>query len=78
MLSIQVITTDICFQTNEFPTDPEGDLECFTGMPGSRLAGWVRDALLKKGYSCHEPLQEDYGWGFFLDADGCSLWVSVN
>jgi hypothetical protein len=69
---------DICFQTNAFPTDPEGDLEYCNGVPGSQLAGWLRDALLKKGYTCRDPLQEDYGWGFYLDADGCSLWISVS
>jgi hypothetical protein len=40
---------DVYLQTNAFPTDREGDLECCNGMPGSQLAGWVRDALLKKG-----------------------------
>jgi hypothetical protein len=68
---------DVCFRTNAFPTDPEGDLEYCNGMPGSRLAGWVRAALLDKGYACREPMQEDYGWGFWIDADGCSIWVSV-
>ncbi|MCU0961390.1 MAG: hypothetical protein MUF25_07255 [Pirellulaceae bacterium] len=69
---------DICFRTQAFATDPEGDLEYCNGMPGSRLANWIRDGLLKKGYSCREPLQEDYGWGFWLDADDCSVWVSAS
>jgi hypothetical protein len=69
---------DICFRTNAFPTDPEGDLEYCNGMPGSQLAKWVRAALLDKGYACREPMQEDYGWGCWIDADGCSIWVSVS
>jgi hypothetical protein len=32
----------------------------------------------EEGLACHERLQEDYGWGFYLDADGCSLWVSIS
>ncbi len=66
---------DICFRTDAFPTEPEGDLEYCNGMPGSQVAGWVRGALVNKGYTCHEPMQEDYGWGFWVDADGCSIWV---
>ena len=66
---------DICFRTDAFATDPEGDLEYCNGMPGSQVAGWVRTALLNKGYACREPIQEDYGWGFWIDADGCSIWV---
>jgi hypothetical protein len=30
------------------------------------------------GHTCREPLQEDYGWGFYVDADGCSIWISVS
>ena len=66
---------DICFRTDAFATDPEGDLEYCNGMPGSQVAGWIRGALLNKGYACREPIQEDYGWGFWIDADGCSIWV---
>jgi hypothetical protein len=69
---------DICLQTKVFPTAPEGDLECCNGMPGSHLACWVRDTLLKKGYTCQASLQEDYGWGFYVDADGCSIWVAIS
>ena len=68
---------DICFRTEAFATAPEGDLESCNGMPGSQLAGWLRAALVNKGYDCREPIQEDYGWGFWIDADGCSIWVSV-
>jgi hypothetical protein len=34
--------------------------------------------LLEKGFSCREPIQEDYGWGFWIDRDGCSVWVGVS
>jgi hypothetical protein len=67
----------INFRTHVFSTEPEGDLEFCNGMPGSQVAGWVRDALLKKGYKCREPIQEDYGWGFWVEADGCRIWVSA-
>jgi hypothetical protein len=67
----------ICFRTDVFATDPEGDLVHCNGMPGSQVAGWVRDALLEKGYACRELMQEDYGWGFWVEADGCSIWISA-
>ncbi len=31
---------DICFRTDAFAIDPEGDLEHCNGMPGSQLTGW--------------------------------------
>jgi len=68
---------DICFRTNAFPTEPEGDLEYCNGMPGSQLAQWLASGLRRQGYACREPMQEDYGWGFWIEAEGCSLWVSV-
>lgn len=69
--------SDICFQTKAFSTAPEGDLDHCNGMPGSRIVQWLRETLLKRGYACSDPLQEDYGWGFYVDADGCSIWVSA-
>jgi hypothetical protein len=74
----QAFVANICIQTDAFPTDPEGDLELCNGMPGSHLAGWVRDGLLEKGYASREPVQEDYGWGFHLEERGCPLWISVS
>ena len=68
----------VYFCTSAFPSAPEGDLEFCNGMPGSHLAGWIREGLIKKGYACKEPLQEDYGWGFWISEQGCSIWVSVS
>ena len=31
--------------------------------------------LTDKGFSCDQPLQEDYGWGFYLQAGGMPIWV---
>lgn len=69
---------DICFQTHEFPTAPEGDLDLCNGMPGSTIAHWARAALLEKGFPCGEPIQEDYGWGFWIQRDACSVWVGIS
>jgi hypothetical protein len=68
----------ICFRTHEFATDPEGDLVYCNGVPGSQVAGWIRDALLKQGCACRGLIQEDYGWGFWVDAAECSIWVAVS
>jgi hypothetical protein len=72
------LMSDLCFRTHAFATNPEGDLAYCNGMPGSQLATWIRDRLLAQHYACREPLQEDYGWGFWLEVDGCSLWVAVS
>ncbi|WP_424361123.1 hypothetical protein [Methylocystis parvus] len=65
------------FQTDLFPTAPEGDLEFNNGAPGSAAAAWLRAALEAEGFSCGEPSQEDYGWGFWLN-DPCMIWVFVS
>jgi hypothetical protein len=68
---------DLCVRTDAFSIDPEGDLKYCNGVPGSQLAGWLRAVLRDKGYACREPIQEDYGWGFWIDAEDCSIWVAV-
>ena len=38
---------------------------------------WLRAALAAKGLDASEPIQEDYGWGVWLQADGDPYWVCV-
>lgn len=61
-------------RTTLFSTDPEGDLRHCNGKPGNRLAAWIRDKLTERGYDCADVIQEDYGWGFYIDE---KIWVSV-
>jgi hypothetical protein len=65
------------FHTAEFPTAPEGDLDLCNGAPGSALAAWLRAVLAAAGISAHDPLQEDYGWGFWLEHPA-HIWVAVS
>jgi hypothetical protein len=67
----------IRFWTREFPTAPEGDLKRCNGQPGSAVAGWLRSALAGAGIAAQAPIQEDYGWGFWLD-DPATVWVAVS
>lgn len=67
----------ITFETHAFPTAPEGDLDHNNGMPGLALAEWLRNAVEDAGRPCNEPMQEDYGWGFWLQSD-CTIWVAVS
>jgi hypothetical protein len=67
---------EITLVTRLFPTEPEGDLDRNNGMPGSRAANWARDAATAAGFACGAVLQEDYGWGFWLD-DPLRVWVAV-
>jgi hypothetical protein len=67
----------LCFQTQEFPTAPEGDLDYCNGQPGSVLAAWVRELLAEAGISGGELIQEDYGWGFWLEHEA-TVWVAVS
>lgn len=67
----------ICFRTHLFSTDPEGDLDLCNGQPGSDAALWAKRVLEASGIACREPMQEDYGWGFWLDHT-CTVWVAVS
>ena len=46
-------------------------------MPGSAVAQWMRNVVEATGQHCRDPLQEDCGWGFWLDS-GCTIWVAVS
>jgi hypothetical protein len=67
----------LSFQTDAFPTTPEGALDYCTGMPGSAAARWLRDVVEAAGFPCKEPFQEEYGWGFWLRSP-CMIWVAVS
>jgi hypothetical protein len=67
----------IVFRTQEFPTEPEGDLILCNGQPGSAVAHWLRAVLSDQDIKTGEPIQEDYGWGFWLD-DPTAVWVAVS
>jgi hypothetical protein len=67
----------LSFQTDAFPTAPEGALDYCDGLPGSAAARWVRDVVEAAGIPCNEPFQEEYGWGFWLRSP-CMIWVGVS
>lgn len=67
----------ICFRTHLFSTDSEGDTTFCNGQPGSAAAEWARAVLAAQGIACRELIQEDYGWGFWLEHE-CAVWVAVS
>lgn len=72
MLTIEV-------KTAQFPTEPEGDLEFSNGHPGSAFCNWLKERLKEdSGIETDELIQEDYGWGFWLDSQGEPIWVCVS
>jgi len=65
-------------ETSQFPSEPEGELNYCNGAPGSHFASWIRERLLARGVDCRDVLQEDYGWGFWTEVDGLTVWVAVS
>jgi hypothetical protein len=65
------------FRTDAFPTEPEGALDYSDGLPGSAAVRWLRDVVEAAGFPCKEPIQENYGWGFWLSSP-CIIWVAVS
>jgi hypothetical protein len=46
---------------------------------GEDLATWVRhqlSSLSQRGFHFDEPIQEDYGWGFWVKRNTDSFWVA--
>lgn len=64
--------------THLFPAEPEGDLDHCNGQPGNAFAGWLKEKLTNMGFTCNELIQEDYGWGFWINSQGKTVWVSVS
>ncbi len=69
---------NLVVQTELFPTAPEGDLDLCNGQPGSAFANWLKEKLSASGYSCDSLIQEDYGWGFWINISEATIWVSVS
>jgi hypothetical protein len=48
---------------------------------GEDFAAWLRDQirdLSGDGYIIREPIQEDYGWGFWVEHDSRTFWVALS
>lgn len=65
-------------ETRKFPVEPEGDLVYCNGMPGSKVAEYLSEALKGSGARPEQAIQEDYGWGFYCEKEGCRIWVAVS
>jgi hypothetical protein len=48
---------------------------------GEDFANWLREQLLGlsgRGFEIDEPLQEDYGWGFWIGKGKSKFWVALS
>ena len=48
---------------------------------GEDFAAWLRErasGFAGKGFEISEPIQEDYGWGFWLSRGKDTFWVAVS
>jgi len=48
---------------------------------GEDLANWLREQLRRlsgRGFEIDEPLQEDYGWGFWLRKGKSKFWLGLS
>jgi hypothetical protein len=47
---------------------------------GEDFAGWLREKLsplATSGFTLSEPIQEDYGWGFWGKRDKDAFWIAL-
>lgn len=68
----------LAVKTKIFPIEAEGDLELCNGQPGSAFAKWLKEILENSGRQCDELLQEDYGWGFWMNSNDLTIWVAIS
>ena len=48
---------------------------------GEDFAAWLREEireLASEGYELSEPIQEDYGWGFWATRGRDHLWIAIS
>jgi len=48
---------------------------------GEDFAAWLRNRLLPleaEGFHFAEPIQEDYGWGFWTSHGGDGFWIALS
>ncbi len=48
---------------------------------GEDFAAWLRPKLtdlVSEGFDIEEPIQEDYGWGFWVRRDNESFWIALS
>jgi hypothetical protein len=44
---------------------------------GEDVAAWLLQQLQNSSWSLSEPIQEDYGWGFWAKVDKNTYWVAI-
>ena len=48
---------------------------------GEDFAGWLKDQLrplTESGFHFSEPIQEDYGWGFWANRGEDPFWIAIS
>jgi hypothetical protein len=48
---------------------------------GEDLAAWLKTQvapLSEQGFEISEPIQEDYGWGFWVSTDKDPFWIALS
>jgi len=51
------------------------------GCFGEDFAGWLKGALsslAREGFSLSEIIQEDYGWGLWIERERSKYWLAVS
>lgn len=45
---------------------------------GEDVAGWLVTELRRVGFTVDEPIQEDYGWGFWTKINLYPFWTAIS
>jgi hypothetical protein len=67
--------THVEFRSDRFPPHEEEEAELNPGRWGKRLADFLRDGLISRGFSAGDPIAEDWGWVVPVENDRFPLWI---
>ena len=66
----------LCFTSDKFAVEPGEQESTNPGRFGKRLAEWLKQKLVEKGYKIEEGvIPEDWGWLVMVQRKPCRLWV---
>ncbi len=66
---------ELQFTSSRFAINPGGDVVANATRSGTQLAEWLRDSLVRKGYTGAEVAADDVGWSVMCTRKPFLLWV---
>ena len=67
--------THVEFRSDAFPAEPDESQSINPGRWGKRLADYLSDELITKGFGVNKSYAEDWGWAIPIANEDFPLWI---